>query len=475
MKKKLIVLGVVLVILSAGCSINKNSNSYEYYENQNLLVNGIESNDFELVKCAIDNGADLNSLGHNTINTEKNPLFTSLCNSDKKIVLLLLENGANVNYKSGRLYDGSNCLMIAAINKYEDVCKLLIKEGIDINEKDNEGQNAIDYAIQARSDSYFEEKEILNLVKMLYKEGVKISNKTKENILNENESNHELGKTNVKYEIIKWLIDIGEIEEIDLGENQKIFYNVYLENINYIKKLDDSKLKIKNSSKQTLLDVAAKYGKTNIVEYLLNKGFNPKKETVNGFYINSIVYAATSGNLQTLETITKNCKLSDKELYRIICSSIYFSTTDEYTDGISYLVDLMSNVNEADGNENDNILSEACSLGLYKTSELLIDKNVELNGNVLDSAVGSRDISIVKLLIDNGIDVNAIVYYPEDAAEGFEEESSLSDAVFNGDYDIAKLLIENGAVIDKKSDKNMIEYVDGHISKRMEKLIKDNM
>ena len=67
--------------------------------------------------------------------------------------------------------------MIAAINKYEDVCKLLIKEGIDINEKDNEGQNAVDYAIQARSDSYFEEKEILNLVKMLYKEGVKISNK----------------------------------------------------------------------------------------------------------------------------------------------------------------------------------------------------------------------------------------------------------------------------------------------------------
>ena len=90
MKKKLIVLGVVLVILSAGCSINKNSISYEYYENQNLLVNGIESNDFELVKCAIDNGADLNSLGANTIDTETNPLFTSLCNSDKKIVLLLL-------------------------------------------------------------------------------------------------------------------------------------------------------------------------------------------------------------------------------------------------------------------------------------------------------------------------------------------------------------------------------------------------
>lgn len=482
-KMKLIILSILLSVLLTGCitrtivklkgnskHIITSENSH-YDENQCLLANGIESNDFELVKCAIDEGADLNSLGKYTIMTEKNPLFTSLCNSDKRIVLLLIENGADVNYKAGKLYDGSNCLMIAASNKYEDVCKLLIEKGININEKDNEGQNAIDYAIQASSDSYLEEKQILNLAKMLYKEGVKISDKTKKNILDKDEVKHTSGyKTNIKYEIIKWLIDIGEIKETDLDENQKIFYNVYLGNLDEVKKLNKSQLNIENYQYQNLLVVAAKYGQTDIVEYLLEKGFNPQKRIKGAFGMNAIVYATTSGNLQTLKAITKNCRLSDKELYRIIYSSLYRSITDEYTDGISYLVDLMNNVNEADGNENDNILSEACLLGLYKTSKLLIDKNVELNGNVLLSAIESGNISIVKLLIDNGIDVNQKRYYPEDEEIESYSESGLLCAVMNGDYDIAKLLVQNGAEIDQE----VKEYVDGHVSERMKALVKNN-
>jgi len=462
-KNYILVLFLIIILFSVGCSTKK-YNKFQY-----LLANGIESNNLEFVKCAIDKKVDLNSLGANTIDSEKNPLFTSLCNSDKRIVLLLLENGVDVNYKAGKLYDGANCLMIAASNRYEDVCQLLIKKGIDINEKDNQGQNAIDYAIQAGSNSYLEEKEILKLVKMLYKEGVEISNKTKENILNEDESPHEMGQTNIKYEIIKWLIDIGEINELDLNKNQKIFYEIYLDNLKEIKKLSESQLNIKNSQYQDLLVVASKYGRTDIVKYLLEKGFNPKEKIKDTFYWNAIVYAATSGNLETLKTITKSCKLSDKELYRIICSSIdMLKIDDEYVDGISYLADLMENINEADGEEDNNILSKACSKGLYKTSEILMNKkNIDLNGNVLYEAVMSKNISIIKLLIKNNIDVNQKPNYHENE----ETKFVLYDAIMNGDYDIAKLLIENGATIDKE----MLEYIDGHVSKRMRLLIESNL
>lgn len=449
-KKIKILLMMIILLLVTGCSINNNEKVTT--ENQILLADGIETNNFEKVRTAINNGVDINSFGkHNDVNSEENPLFASI-GWYEKITLLLIENGATVNYKASRFNDGANCLMKAAANQNEEICKLLIEKGININETDKDGKNAIDYTIFDEDygyKSYLQEKESLNLVKMLYKEGVKILDKTKENIVDDD------GHGNTQYEIIKWLIDIDEIKETDLDENQQIFYSVYLGDLEKIKRLNKSQLNIRNSENEDLLVVAAKYGKTDIVKYLLEKGFDPKRDVFShdeeiDFCYNAITYAATSKNIQTLKTITNSCDLSDKELYRIICRSIALSTTDEYVEGISYLADLMENINEADGNENDNILSEACMLGNYNVVKELIDKkNINLNRDVLSSSIDSKNIKIVELLIKYNININE--KYDNEDEYGF----ALDQAIMNGDYDIAELLVKNNA----KASDDIKEYI----------------
>ena len=452
MVKKILIIFITLLLVT-GCSINNNIiNTDLPTEEQILLADGIETDNLEEVIDAINNGVDINSFGkYNTVYFEENPLYASI-GWYEKISFLLIQNGATLNYKAKRFNVGANCLMKAAANQNEELCKLLIEKGININETDKDGKNAIDYTIFDEDygyKSYLQEKESLNLVKMLYKKGVKILDKTKENIVDDD------GCGNTQYEIIKWLIDIDEIKETDLDKNQKIFYSVYLGNLEKIKRLNESQLNIRNSENEDLLVVAAKYGKTDIVKYLLEKGFDPKRDVFShdedsSFCYNAITYAATSKNIQTLKPITNSCNLSDKELYRIICRSIALSTTDEYVEGISYLADLMKNINEADGNENDNILSEACISDKYNiVKELINKKNINLNGNVLIDAVDSKNIKIVKLLIKHGINVNE--KYDNEQESNF----ALDHAIMNGDYDIAKLLKENNA----KSSDDMKQYI----------------
>ena len=61
----------------------------------------------------------------------------------------LLSNGADVHVKNKCC--GSTTLMLVAgsYNNYIDVTKLLISYGADVNDKDNEGKTAIDYAQEA--------------------------------------------------------------------------------------------------------------------------------------------------------------------------------------------------------------------------------------------------------------------------------------------------------------------------------------
>ena len=58
-----------------------------------------------------------------------------------EIVKILIENGADVNFRNN---DNSTAL-IEASSFYYEVVKLLIENGADINAKDNEGKTALDY------------------------------------------------------------------------------------------------------------------------------------------------------------------------------------------------------------------------------------------------------------------------------------------------------------------------------------------
>jgi ankyrin repeat protein len=66
--------------------------------------------------------------------------------SGLSVIKLLVEKGADINVKA---QDGTTPLMLAARNAKYEVVEYLLSKGADPFQKDNEGANALDYALKA--------------------------------------------------------------------------------------------------------------------------------------------------------------------------------------------------------------------------------------------------------------------------------------------------------------------------------------
>ena len=244
-----------------------------------------------------------------------------------------------------------------------------------------------------------------------------------------------------EYVALDWLISIGEVKREDLNENQEVFYNVYLGNLNYIKKLDETQLKIKNSQNQDLLTVAITYAKKDIAKYLLENGMEYKEKSTE--LSDAIGYAALSGDLDTLKMIYKYTDLSDSDIYTIISYGMQCSN-DEYIEGIEYLVSKMSDINTYIDNPNETILCLAVYNDLEKTSKMLIEHGAEVNLHIIYNAENVGNSELMKLLLEN-FDIESI--------NEEERQNLLYKMIEGGDYEIAKYLIDKGVSIGEDSKK----------------------
>ena len=396
---------------------------------QQLFSVAVTRDNYEMAKWALGNGADVNKFAnYEYISDKENPLMVSISNSNEKMAMLLLKNGADVDYVDENVM---TTLMCAVTNRMYEVCEELIDRNVDKNALDVSGDNCIDYVITSMGDGYVSDKEMLKMAKLLYNDGVKISNNTKRHIVALNGDN----VMDYEYVALDWLISIGEVKREDLNENQKVFYNVYLGNLDYIKKLNKTQLKIKNSQKQDLLTVAIQYGKRDIVQYLLENGMWYKENSTE--LSDAIGYAALCGDLDTLKMIYKYTDLSDSDIYTII--SYYMQcSNDEYIEGIEYLVSKMSDINTYIDNPNETILCLAVYNDLEKTSKMLMEHGAKLNLHIIYNAEDTQNIGLVKVLLDK-FDLESI---------SEEERQSLLDLpIENGYYEIAKYLIKKGITI----------------------------
>ena len=443
MKKILLLFTILTTLTCIGCSKEEtmqmsisdsvSESSEDKFDTnasiQQLFSEAVTKDNYEMAKWALLNGADVNKfVNYEYISEEENPLMVSISNSNEKMAMLLLKNGADVDYVDE---NGMTTLMCAVTNRMYNVCEELIDRNVDKNALDISGDNCIDYAITSMGDGYISDKEMLKMAKLLYNDGVKISNNTKRHIVALNGDN----VMDYEYVALDWLISIGEVKREDLNENQKVFYNVYLGNLDYIKKLNKTQLKIKNSQKQDLLTVAIQYGKRDIVQYLLENGMWYKENSTE--LSDAIGYAALCGDLDTLKMIYKYTDLSDSDIYTII--SYYMQcSNDEYIEGIEYLVSKMSDINTYIDNPNETILCLAVYNDLEKTSKMLMEHGAKLNLHIIYNAEDTQNIGLVKVLLDK-FDLESI---------SEEERQSLLDLpIENGDYEIAKYLIKKGITI----------------------------
>lgn len=109
------------------------------------LMSAIQSDDVELVKMAIENGADVNKLNSSYSRT---PLELAVWRGNIDIAKQLIIHGAKIHKGDfGSRTDNETYLMLATRNGKFDMIQLLVECGENVNARNKRGYTALHYAI----------------------------------------------------------------------------------------------------------------------------------------------------------------------------------------------------------------------------------------------------------------------------------------------------------------------------------------
>jgi len=109
--------------------------------NINILNYAIKENNIEIVLLLLENGADVNAKNNNG----ETCLYYATKENNIEIVQLLLENGADINAINNY---GKTPLIYSIWSNNKDIVELLIQKGADVNAKNNYGDTPLYYAIK---------------------------------------------------------------------------------------------------------------------------------------------------------------------------------------------------------------------------------------------------------------------------------------------------------------------------------------
>ena len=107
------------------------------------LFQAINDNNIEQLRLMLAEDADLSRRA--LMGGATTPLCRAVYTDHRELVLLFLENGADVDGKA--LKTGRTPLMWAAFRDNLAMCQLLISKGADISQVDNEGLNCFDISV----------------------------------------------------------------------------------------------------------------------------------------------------------------------------------------------------------------------------------------------------------------------------------------------------------------------------------------
>jgi ankyrin repeat protein len=107
---------------------------------QTPLHCAVRSDSISTVQALVENGAMVNVVDQEGLT----PLHAAVRHGNLEIVKYLLDNGAVINVKEGHY--GANEMHVAAATGQKDIAALLIKNGIDLSAKDNDGKTPLYYA-----------------------------------------------------------------------------------------------------------------------------------------------------------------------------------------------------------------------------------------------------------------------------------------------------------------------------------------
>lgn len=132
---------------------------------QKQLKHALINRDHQAVKCAIQQGADINQ----TFNTCP-IVWWAAKHSSAECLEVLLDSGGHVNMRCP--ISGTSLLHCASTNT---MAKLLLERGADVTHKDHQGNNAAHYLMQRNKMCV----AVLNRLRLLIKHGINLEERNR--------------------------------------------------------------------------------------------------------------------------------------------------------------------------------------------------------------------------------------------------------------------------------------------------------
>lgn len=212
------------------------------------------------------------------------PLHFAALNGHVKVVELLIRNGADVNAKDD---SGLTPLHLASGGGYEEIVKLLFTSRAHINAKDSKDVAPLHFAAEGG---------YLNIVQLLISEGAKVNAKTKsfdfeDEIGDGFFSKHHVGIwTPLHFAIKNWHLDLTKVllsiavtlKGDYIGPLSLMDEETFLEAVKLIMYMDKNVIKLGQDNYQKIFDLGIERNSPEIVKVLLRKDVNVNLEYQDG-------------------------------------------------------------------------------------------------------------------------------------------------------------------------------------------------
>jgi len=306
---------------------------------KNEFISAVKKNDTRKVIQFINDGMDVN------IVDEKNgwtPLHYASSKGFDEIAKILIENGADIDKRD---YKGRTPLHIAAKMGSVKVAKVLLDYGADPEAKDGEGRRPIDYSLENQRKSLVillteilpeEEQEKENLFIAVKNCDLKKTKKLLKKVdVNIRDNNYRTpifyAVRNCKPQFIKYLISRGaKVNVYDKESLTPLIYAIMRRDTKIVKLLiqHGAKIKQEDFTEVSPLLAAVSLNEVEVVKILLKAGANPNEVAViegfTGVYVITPLDIAEKKGYKSIAKILRNHgakkykEFSQREIKKII-------------------------------------------------------------------------------------------------------------------------------------------------------------
>jgi ankyrin repeat protein len=408
------------------------------------------------------------------------PLIKAVSNSKNgmEITKLLLEYGADPNKQSNT---GVTAMMRAAYNAYPKIMKVLWEHGADPSIKDHQGKTVKKYNYHHK----FEVDYLLEWMQTKKKDPVESL------FVGIEYSDIELVKKAVKNGAdTNSREQNGRSRFLGFTPFHLAVYYGYTDIIKFLVEQGGADVNSRSPEGSSLV-IAVRYRHQDVVKYLIKQGANVRPQ----FGTSPITVAEETKNSEMIALLQAAGARSSRTLWKAVIENDYKTVKEELEKG--------ANLNEPFPGYGDcSSLAVAVRLNFPDIAELLIKYKADVNartaekmfyqqrGTILHGAVYKENENIVKLLIENGANIEAKLdkgmfegYTPIKIAEELnnvrlirlleksgaktsrqkeEMKKALFQAVLSGDFDKVKSLLNDGVDVNtqiNKTDKNELQQV----------------